>query len=280
MVPALARTLGLCLELALGLDGKPRAEAPPPDPSPAPGPQSPRDRAGEAFALGEEAFADGNFHAAAAHFSRAQFLLPHPDTLYNLGVAWREAGQLMEAWTIFQRLRASAPTPEALGEVERELGTLRTLLAQIVVRPDGALVCLEGAPLEPEPDGTIRRLLLPGSYRLTVDASAVKLDLEPGESRLVDVNLVDALSPRPQPRKHILALSGTAAGGGLLAFGLGVGAAAAADTTPPRALGATAAVAGAAALAAGVTTLILELRRPWLGQPEPVHLRTCPSPTD
>lgn len=272
MLPALARALATVLMLADSPPAKTPDEAPPEFE-----PNSPRAKAADAFALGEAEFAEGNFHAAAAHFVRAQFHLPHPDTLFNLGLAWREAGELMESWQIFERLRDSASTTDARRDAEHELGVLRTRLATLVVQPAGALVCLDGRELVPGPRGTIREILLPGRYHLTVDAASIPLRLEAGEARQVDAGLARELQPRPAPRRHVVVLSGIGIGAGGLGFSLGVAAAATNPPNPAKALGATAAVAGLAALGAGVTTLVLELRQPGRGRPEPVRPTRCPA---
>src|SRR5690606_5215552 len=88
-----------------------------------------REEAARAFAEGERAWAKGDYAGATIHFSRAQALVPHPDTLYNLGQAQRKAGDPVGAYATFTELSNTAPTKAQRREAEAARARVRAEVA-------------------------------------------------------------------------------------------------------------------------------------------------------
>lgn len=217
-----------------------------------------RDEAAEAFAAGETAFASGDFSQAVEAFARAQELLPHPYTAYNLGLAQARAGLDLEAWHTFSQLRADTDDPERLTEIEVQLARLSPAVARLQVHAtEGQVVRIDGTTVE---SGVVL-VRPPGSLRIEVDAQVVELDLQGGELRHVEVRSVDRPAPVPKPNPALTGVLATT-----VVFGAGTAGTAAAAALlrrdrigPPLAF--TAAGLGGATVALAATALGLHLRQ-------------------
>jgi len=220
-------------------------------------PDPTRDEAAEAFASGETAFAGGDFPEAVQQFARAQELLPHPYTAYNLGLAQARAGLDLEAWHTFSRLRSETDDPERLTEIEVQLARLSPAVARVQVHAtDGQVVRIDGASV----DSGVILVRPPGAVRIEVDAQVVELDLQGGELRHVEVRAVDRPAPVPGPDPALTGVLATT-----VVFGAGTAGTAAAAALlrrdrigPPLAF--TAAGLGGATVALAATALGLHLR--------------------
>lgn len=220
-------------------------------------PDPTRDEAAEAFTAGERAFAIGDFPTAVRQFARAQQLLAHPFTAYNLGLAQARAGMKLEAWHTFSRLRNETDDPERLTELEVQLARLSPAVARIQVHAtEGQVVRIDGSIVE---SGVVL-VRPPGPLRLEVDAQALEIDLQGGELRHVEVRAVDRPAPAPGPNRAQTGVLATA-----LVLGAGTAGTATAAAVlrrdrigPPLAF--TAAGLGAATLAFAATALGLHLR--------------------
>ena len=217
-----------------------------------------RDEAAEAFSAGEAAFSGGDFPRAVQEFARAQELLPHPYTAYNLGLAQARAGLDLEAWHTFSRLRRETDDPERLTEIEVQLARLSPSVARLQVHAtEGQVVRVDGVTVA---SGVVL-VRPPGPLRIEVDAQVVELELLGGELRHVELRAVDrpARVPGPNP-----ALTGVLAG--TVVFGAGTAGTAAAAALlrrdrigPPLAF--TAAGLGGATVALAATAVGLHLRQ-------------------
>lgn len=220
-------------------------------------PDPTRDEAGEAFTAGETAFASGDFSAAAEHFARAQELLPHPFTAYNLGLAQARTGLELEAWQTFSRLRIQTDDPERLTEIEIQLARLSPAVARVQIHAtEGQVVRIDGVTVE----SGVELVRPPGPIQIEVDAQAVQLDLQGGELRHVELRAVDRLAPVHVPNRAQTGVLATT-----IVFGAGTtGTAIAAALLrrekigPPLAF--TAAGLGGATVALAATALGLHLR--------------------
>ncbi|MEQ9319419.1 MAG: TonB-dependent receptor [Polyangiaceae bacterium] len=79
------------------------------------------------FEAGMELIAQSNFAEGVAELEEAYAILPHPAVLYNIGRAWRDAGELDKALDAFERYLASDPEDRA--EVEAAIANLKKRIA-------------------------------------------------------------------------------------------------------------------------------------------------------
>ena len=115
---------------------------------PAAGPSdADRKDAGRAFAVGEEAFAKGDFLRAAASFEEAFARAPHDSSLWNAARSWHRAGELDRAANRYAHFLLDAPATapdrdaatRALREVAAKLGRFEVHAPGLTeVRVDGA----------------------------------------------------------------------------------------------------------------------------------------------
>lgn len=214
-----------------------------------------REEAARAFAQGERAWAKGDYAGATVHFSRAQALVPHPDTLYNLGLAQRKAGDPVGAYATFTELSNTAPTKTQRREAEAARARVRAEVAVIEVRVGPShRVCLDDAPL---PDGE-RAMVKAGDHVITIDGAAMPIALAGGETRTLERVGKDDAAPRLRPTAKVLL--GTSIAAALGAAGLGVGAGVSEGRGTSRGL-AFGAVALASAAAVGTIAVLATARR-------------------
>ncbi len=64
------------------------------------------------FRTGMELIDEGDFERGIGHLKRAYAIKPHPNVLYNIGRAYQDAGQLLEALDYYKRYLAAKP-PDA-----------------------------------------------------------------------------------------------------------------------------------------------------------------------
>jgi iron complex outermembrane receptor protein len=76
------------------------------------------------FRAGMQAVADGRYDEGIAHLENAYDILPHPNVLYNLGLAHMYAGRPEEAVSYFERYKETAPPSDA-AEVNALIAGLR-----------------------------------------------------------------------------------------------------------------------------------------------------------
>jgi iron complex outermembrane receptor protein len=76
------------------------------------------------FRAGMQAVAEGRYDEGIAHLENAYDILPHPNVLYNLGLAQMYAGRPDEAVAYFERYKETAPPSDA-AEVDALIAGLR-----------------------------------------------------------------------------------------------------------------------------------------------------------
>lgn len=236
------------------------------------------DEAAEAFARGVQAFKEARYDDALVEFSRAQELAPHPDTLFNVGLAQQRTDRHVEAWQSFEALLRAARDEQEREDILAAQAASRPHVAWLRVLTDteNVMVCLDGEPMPVDDQGRHAKLTTPGSHRLDVDRQRRALELEGGESRTVELEAAPPAAS-PPPRKTLRALAGLAIGGAAAATGAGLGSAFVEDPRQARlGLGLTAATAGSLAVATTVAALLVH-RKARRGKP-PAPLRECPQP--
>lgn len=76
------------------------------------------------FRAGMQAIGDGRYDEGVEHLERAYDILPHPNVLYNIGLAHMYAGRSELAIEYFERYRETAPASDAI-EVDSLIASLR-----------------------------------------------------------------------------------------------------------------------------------------------------------
>ncbi len=220
-------------------------------------PDPTRSEAAEAFEAGEAAFEAGDFEAAIEQFTRAQQLLPHPSTAYNLGLAQARAGRTLEAWATFTEIRDAATDPERRTEAELQLARLSPSVAQVQVRASpGQVVRLDGEPIEPN----VVLVRAPGPASVDIGDQTLDVELEGGQVRLLDVRTIERRIPPAPPKASRVAVLATTVALGAGTAGTATAAALLGPDGPGRPLAYSAAGLGGATLIFATTALVLHLR--------------------
>jgi hypothetical protein len=168
-----------------------------------PGPELPDDQAMERARDAEEharqAFTEGRFEDAAAHFRDAYRTLPDAATKYNEAFAWMKADRIAPAADAYEAALAFTDLRDDLASASSErLTALKTRLGYLVVRePIGALVTVAHAREVPVP---ARIHLLPGAHEVTLtreDGSRETRTVELAASQTAVLAFAPAASPPP-----------------------------------------------------------------------------------
>jgi hypothetical protein len=159
--------------------------------------------AARSFQTGSQAYARGDFRAAAAAFDQAYGIAPRGAAAYNGGLAWEAAGELVRASDDYARALRTAD----LGSAERAdaTGRLKALESRVgrlsVFAPDDAEITVDGA----EVTGRARGMhVAPGTHavRVTYESGHVESrSVRVGAGELMEVRLEshDAPAPAPEP---------------------------------------------------------------------------------
>lgn len=216
----------------------------------------------EVFAKARVAYGEGRYMAAARLFQRAHKLDPHPDTLFNLGLALQHAGRDIQAWRVFHRLSQHHPGAEARKLASKVLRELSGELAIVRVKAFRAdELCLNGRALERgQSPGRYVRAVRPGAQSLLHDGVETPLVVGAGEVRFIDLDRVDADTSQASDTWTSLGL-GVGLGAGALGTGLAIGALAReSDDRARRALAGTAISSLSVALAATTFAMVIQRR--------------------
>lgn len=229
--------------------------------------------AGKAFLRGLRAFDEKRYEDALEHFTRAQQLAPHADTLFNLAVAQQSTDDHVAAWKSFDQLLQN-PEEKEREDILAQQALSRPHVAWLRVHTElEGIVCLDGEPMPRDEQGVPNMLTTPGPHRLDVDREHRPLELDGGEARTLELELVPARPP-PPPRRALRVLTGLTIAGAAATTGLGLSAGLVDDRQTRLGLGVSAAVAGVLTLTTSVTALALHRRaRHWRAPPP---LQQCP----
>ncbi|MBL8601283.1 MAG: PEGA domain-containing protein [Myxococcales bacterium] len=192
---------GWVMSAALGVGAQPR---------PTLTPEAVRE-ADQAFQSGTAAFRRGDYQSAAESFRRANARLEHPDTLYNLGRALEELGELAMAIDAYARALDLAPRGWDARPATARLEALRNRPVELLLRssPDGATVRVDTAAASlcstPCP---VR--LAPGPHTLVVEHAGYRpaverVTLRPGVNDERAVTLEALPSPPPGGEPPVVA---------------------------------------------------------------------------
>lgn len=144
----------------------------------------------EDFKAGQEAFARGDYRAAAIAWSSAYTFIKDPILLFNIGQAYEKAGDLASAATFYQRYIDSTPPPSDAPQVRAHLAALQAAsapaLATTATAPSSSSLFASGRP------STMAAATAPASRPLAA--------LPP-----VSVPLPPPAPPPPAPQRDMLA---------------------------------------------------------------------------
>jgi tetratricopeptide (TPR) repeat protein len=223
----------------------------------------PREEAAGAFAAGEAAFAAGDYDDAVAQFELANKLVEHPNTLYNLGLAQEQAGDLPGAWQSFRRLEQSHASAAERDDARTRLGRIERKVAvlKVIARPRQR-ICLDSKPMERRDADHYEVAAREGDYLLVVDKSTVPIRLSTGQTRVVELSRGSELAGGRRTSAAVPVLVGIAVGSAAAAAGLGGAALGVNPQNSEAKLGLGAASISAAAIAtgAGLAALIVHRR--------------------
>jgi hypothetical protein len=161
-----------------------------------------------ALGRGHEAFDQGDFAGARAHWEQARTDLPNPRIFRLLGLVALELHDPVEAAGMFRRALSAADngnplTPEQQAEIESSLlpNALQHVGELVIeVRPEGATLSIDGQPVEPVDGGSL--LVAPGVHSVSsshpgFEQAQQRIRVAPGVPR----HLVIAL----ESRVHVMA---------------------------------------------------------------------------
>jgi len=159
------------------------------------------------FALGLQADKDKDYTTAIQHFTRANELVPHPFSLFNIAADYERLGALREAAHFYELYLAATPPGPDHDKAARLLAQLQTRPASLSVRtlPGGARVQVDGNVVGTSP---VSVTLPGGSHHVVIDRGRdhEERDIELQFGELKDVMI--SLSGTPGR----LYVSGTPAG--------------------------------------------------------------------
>lgn len=140
------------------------------------------------FAEGRDHFQDGEYEEAADYFLQAYDILDVPELLYNIGQAYRRAGDLVAAEKYFQKYLSETTNPpnedqvaETIIELQQQLAAQKAML-NIDSTPSGVTVSIDDG--EHRCDTPCSVELLPGTYTLNAHKEGYKsatrrIEMEP-----------------------------------------------------------------------------------------------------
>lgn len=148
-----------------------------------------QEHAEQLFAEGREYFEQSEYSRAADNFLEAYEILDAPELLYNIGQAYRRAGDLVSAERYFQKyLNETSEAPnedevaETIIELQQQLAARKATI-ELDSDPAGATVSVDDADQQCETPCTLE--LVAGDYTLTVELEDhetatrdIELDLE------------------------------------------------------------------------------------------------------
>jgi hypothetical protein len=155
-----------------------------------------------AFREGIEAASAERWPEARDRFRRAYELSPRPRILVNLGSAYRQTGELLEAREAYQRFLVDAEDRDLRRTVEAELAEVINLIPQLTIRvenlQDGDRVLLDGEEVDRlgsafETNPGMRSVEVQRTGRTVAQ---VRVNVEPQGTEEVQLRAPDPLDPR------------------------------------------------------------------------------------
>jgi hypothetical protein len=199
------------VNVALGALSPARAQRPAPS-------DEARASARRELVAGVAALKKGDYQAALARFEAAYAIVPSPKIQYDFGLAYDGLGRTTEALAAFERFLAEATDapPDKRDKAAERVATLREQIAQTSGRSDRDVAGTQPAAPPPATLGAP-----PGSRSAMVDAELAEYR---DDETTVATTTTTAAAPDSLRAWRITGISVGAAGIGLIAAGLVVGA--------------------------------------------------------
>lgn len=153
------------------------------------------DEAAESFDRGLTLYQRGEYEAAARAFYKAYQRSPHPDSLYNAGLAWERAGHHATAATAYEIALSKKLKPDARADARSRLTRLASSLGRVEVSaPEGSVIRV--TPFAIRETG-IAVYFEPGRHQLRVElpSGVFKRKTVRAEAGETSVVLVEATTP-------------------------------------------------------------------------------------
>jgi len=183
-------------------------------PAPKPVDKKTKDAARKAYGEGEKAYAAGDYAGAYAGFSKANELVPAPQSAYWAAKSLDGQGKSDAAIAAYEKLLTD-PDFGKLGDdktadARARLADLKSKLVaevSVVTTPPGATVMVDGTAQTGETPLTLK--LPPGPHKLSVAAAGfepkdVDVDVKGGEKSEQKLELVAKAPPPPPPAEPVV----------------------------------------------------------------------------
>lgn len=231
------------------------------DEQPAPAEDERRAAAKQAFDEGLQAVADEEFTAAVDAFERAYELRPHPVTLFNLALALEKAERLPEAWELFDTVVELVDSDAERRDIRRHMRAIEPQIAIVEIDANPRRrMCIDGFTMPAGQTSDFRLAVAPGTHDFILDDQHFSVDFQAGDRRVLLLDDVDEIVNGRRRGPLMPTMMGLTIGTGALAFGLGVGSAAAREPATKTGLAVGAGVSAGIAVGAGIVTLLLDRR--------------------
>jgi hypothetical protein len=133
-----------------------------------------REDARREFTAGQAADREHNYQAALEHYLRANELVSHPFTVYNIAADYEHLGKLRESATWYARYLEQTTDPAERAKVQRLIDDMKSRPVRLSVRstPDGA-VTIDGKAAGPTP---VQQTVRAGPHHVTVELEGQRED--------------------------------------------------------------------------------------------------------
>jgi PEGA domain len=177
-----------------------------------------REEARREFAAGQAEDRQHNWQAAIEHYLRANEIVSHPFTVYNIAVDYEHLSKLRESATWYARYLDQTTDPAERTKVQRLIEDMKTRPSRLSVRSprDGAPVTIDGKPAGHTP---AIQMVRGGPHHVAVEVDGQREDR-------------DIVVEYGEPAEVVVQARGGAGGGALLVVGSPPGALVTVDNIP------------------------------------------------
>jgi hypothetical protein len=148
-------------------------------------------QAQQLFKEGNQLYRQKQYEQALAKYQEAYEQQPRPSILLNIAATLERLDRPLEAAETYQQyLEHPKAKPDKKARAKEALTKLDKKLAHIEVQPAGAMISIDGRPVERVPKGGLR--VMPGTYNLTAEKKGygrVSLDrqFDPAERYVIEL---------------------------------------------------------------------------------------------
>lgn len=166
-----------------------------------------KEEAARAFERGQKLYFEGRYGEAAAAFTEAQRLAPHPSALFNIGRCHENLGNVGQAIENYETALRLTTSETEQQDLRKRIARLRAVPVKVFIssQPSGARVTIDGRrEAEPQPTPLVVKLK-PGEHVLMLRRPGYQLatrrvEVEVEKEQPVEVALEPLPPPCPPPR--------------------------------------------------------------------------------